>query len=93
MTDKKHKKKLKRGKKKKKDKAQAHEAEQRLSKKVNMFDRIPEACSACDKTFPKTREAHDSWLVTVFNDRKLVRLFCPECQQEFLDSEENNNEI
>ena len=84
--DKKHQKKIKRAKKKKKEKAQAQEAQQRLANKVTMFDRLPKACSACDQVFPKTQEAHASWRVTVFEDRKLVRLFCPACQQEFLDS-------
>ena len=79
--DKKHSKKIKRDKKKKKQKKQASEQQQRLSKQINMFDRLPNQCSACKKDFPKTREAHMSWKVAVQNESKTVRLFCPSCQQ------------
>jgi formamidopyrimidine-DNA glycosylase len=78
--DKKHKKKLKRAQKKKKDRAQAQEATTRIKQQMNMFDRLPGECSACGKTFPKTREAHMSWQVVVRTVQQLVRLFCPDCQ-------------
>ena len=78
--DKKHAKKIKRDKKKKKEKSQVQEEQQRLKKQMNMFDKIPESCSACKKDFPKTREAHMAWRVTVRHDQELVRLFCPDCQ-------------
>ena len=61
--DKKHAKKVKRSKKKKKDKKQAQEDQQRMSKQLGMFDRLPDSCSACKKEFPQTREAHMSWRV------------------------------
>ena len=77
--DKKHKKKLKRAAKKKKDKAQAQHLQEQLAKQMNMFDRLPESCDACGKEFPKTREAHMSWRVTVRNKEQTVRLFCPDC--------------
>jgi hypothetical protein len=35
-----------------------------------MFDMLPESCSACDKEFPKTREAHMTWRVTVRNEEQ-----------------------
>ena len=91
MTNKKHKKKLKRAAKKKKDKAQAQQQQEKLSKQMNMFDRLPEACSACGKEFPKTREAHMSWRVTVRNKEQQVRLFCPNCQDKVKTIMENNN--
>ena len=91
--DKKQKKRLKRASKKKKEKAQAQQQQEHLKKQMNMFDRLPKTCSACAKVFPKTREAHMTWKVTVRNKEQQVRLFCPECQEKVLDLVENNNEI
>ena len=91
--DKKHQKKIKRDKKKKKEKDQAQETQQRLKKQMGMFDRLPESCSACKKDFPKTREAHMSWQVTVRTEEQLVRLFCPDCQEEAKELAEKNNEV
>ena len=91
--DKKHAKKIKRDKKKKKEKSQVQEEQQRLKKQMNMFDKIPESCSACKKDFPKTREAHMSWQVTVRNEEQLVRLFCPDCQQRARELAEKQNEV
>ena len=94
--DKKHRKKLKRTAKKKKDRAIAQEAQKlqgRLKKQINMFDRMPSGCSACEKEFPKTREAHMSWRVVVRNDKEQVRLFCPDCQEKAKNMMENSDEI
>ena len=91
--DKKHKKKLKRAAKKKKDKLAAKEAMNQMTAQMNMFDRLPESCSACMKKFPKTREAHMTWQVVVRNQEQQVRLFCPECQEKAKELLENNNEV
>ena len=91
--DKKHKKKLKRSAKKKKEKAQAQQQEEHLKKQMNMFDRLPKTCSACTKEFPKTREAHMTWRVTVRNKEQQVRLFCPDCLDKARKLVENNNEV
>ena len=80
--DKKHIKKLKREAKKRKDKAAADNSQQRLTQQMNMFDRLPDACSACQEPFPKTREAHMTWQVMVWNAQQKVRLFCPPCQHK-----------
>ena len=87
----KHKKKLKRAAKKKKDKAQAEQQQQQLKKQMSMFDRLPKTCNVCGKEFPKTREAHMSWRVTVRNKEQQVRLFCPNCQDKVKTIMENNN--
>jgi len=91
--DKKHKKKLKRAAKKKKDKAKAKAQQEILGKQINMFDRLPEACDTCGKEFPKTREAHMSWRVTVRNKEKLVRLFCPDCLDKAKQAVEKQDEV
>ena len=79
MTNKKHKKQLKRAAKKKNEKKQAQEQDQKMRNQMNMFDRLPEVCNTCDEVFPKTREAHMSWKVVVRNQEQQVRLFCPAC--------------
>jgi flagellar motor protein MotB len=92
MSDKKHKKRLKREAKKKKEKKLAQDQQQKIRNQVGMFDRLPKSCSACDKVFPKTREAHMTWKVTVRNKEQQVRLFCPDCldkAKQLVEGEEN----
>jgi hypothetical protein len=91
--DKKHQKKIKRAKKKKKDKAQAQEDQQRLSKQMNIFDKLPDVCNTCKVDFPKTHEAHMSWRVVVKEEKQKVWLFCPTCQEEAKELAEKQNEI
>ncbi len=91
--DKRHKKKLKRSAKKKKEKATAQVAQEKMKKQMGMFDRLPGKCSTCNKDFPKTREAHMTWRVTVHNKEQMVRLFCPDCQEKAKELVENNNEV
>ena len=91
--DKKHKKKLKRAAKNKKEKSIAEESQAKIKKQMGMFDRLPSKCSACEKNFPKTKEAHSTWRVVVRHEKKQVRLFCPDCQQKAKELVENNNEV
>ena len=90
---KRHQKKIKRAKKKKKEKAQAQEAQIKLKKQMGMFDRLPEVCSTCEATFPKTREAHMSWRVVVKEEKEKVWLFCPDCQEKAKELVEKKNEF
>ena len=58
------------------------EAKKRLAKeikqKMSMFDKIPEACLACEKSFNKSdKEMVSSWYVVVKEDG--VNLYCPTC--------------
>ena len=89
--DKKQKKKIKRAKKKKKEKAQAQETQNKLKKQMNMFDKLPEVCSTCEKGFPKTREAHTTWRVVVKTEKEKVWLFCPDCQEKAKKMAEGEN--
>ena len=82
MTNKKHKKQLKRAAKKKNEKKQAQEQDQKMRNQMHMFDRLPKVCNTCDEVFPKTREAHMSWKVVVRNEEQQVRLFCPACLEK-----------
>ena len=80
--DKKQKKSLRRAAKKKKDKAAAQENKSKMKKQMGMFDRLPNKCSACEKDFPKTREAHMTWQVVVKTQEQKVWLYCPDCQEK-----------
>ena len=94
--DKKHKKKLKqlkRAAKKKKEKAVAQAAQEKMKKQMGMFDRLPGECSTCEKDFPKTQEAHNTWRVVVKPEKEKVWLFCPDCQEKAKELVENNNEV
>jgi len=52
----------------------------KLQEKINMFDRLPDNCSVCQKPFDKkSREMAFTWVVTVKYDQGKVSLFCPEC--------------
>ena len=56
------------------------QAEKDLAQKVNMFDRLPDSCTACSKIFDKLdREMVMSWNVVVKDQDKQVNLYCPPC--------------
>jgi len=56
------------------------EAEKELQQKVGMFDKLPDACDACKKTFDKKDKSMvQSWNVVVREAEGAVRLYCPEC--------------
>ena len=49
-----------------------------MADQVSMFGKLPDACSACQKSFDKKdRNMVFSWSVVV--KQETVRLFCPEC--------------
>lgn len=54
------------------------DASKDLSEKIFLFNKLPEACSACHKEFDKKdKDMVKSWNVVV--KQEVVRLFCPEC--------------
>ena len=56
------------------------QAEKDLAEKVNMFDRLPDKCTACEIPFDKlNREMVMSWNVVVREQDKQVSLYCPSC--------------
>jgi hypothetical protein len=58
----------------------AKRAKKDLQKKLNMFDRLPDECSACSKHFDKKdKNMVMSWNVVVKSEENLVRLYCPDC--------------
>ena len=71
-------------------------AEKEMKQKVGMFEKLPDACDACNKDFDKkNKEMVMTWSVIVKEDT--VRLYCPECWdrannliQEIKDGYENS---
>ena len=56
------------------------QAEKDMAQKMNMFDRMPDECSACDCAFDKSnKEMVMTWNVVVRSEENIVRLYCPEC--------------
>ena len=91
--DKKHRKKLKRKAKAKGLKQKSEEAQKKLQKRINLFEKLPEQCSACNKAFPKTKESHMTWKVVVRSNSEVVRLFCSDCQSKVTDFVEGQDEV
>jgi predicted RNA-binding Zn-ribbon protein involved in translation (DUF1610 family) len=54
--------------------------EKDLKQKMMLFDRIPDHCVSCEKSFDKTDvDMVVSWTVVVRNEQDSVNLYCPEC--------------
>jgi predicted RNA-binding Zn-ribbon protein involved in translation (DUF1610 family) len=68
------------GAKRKIQRAKKKRAEKELQDKINMFDKLGDACVTCDKPFDKKdREQVQSWNVVVRKKENKVNLYCPEC--------------
>ena len=64
----------------KKRKKERKEKQKALQSQLNFILDIPEECCACKKTFDKkSKEMAQTWNVTVFELKKIIRLTCPEC--------------
>tara|TARA_B100000073_G_C23623871_1_gene529678 strand:- start:682 stop:951 length:270 start_codon:yes stop_codon:yes gene_type:complete len=54
------------------------EAQEKMSRQVAQFGKLPESCTACEKEFDKKdKDMVKSWSVVV--KQEIVRLFCPDC--------------
>jgi predicted RNA-binding Zn-ribbon protein involved in translation (DUF1610 family) len=70
---------------KKKSTLTKKQAEKDLKEKLNMFDKLPEECTACDAPFDKkNRDMLNSWNVIVRTRESVVRLYCPPCWERAL---------
>ena len=51
-----------------------------FSKKIGLFNKIPDSCLTCDKEFDKkNKEMVMTWNVVVNRQKEEVRLYCPDC--------------
>ena len=71
-------------------------AEKQLERQLGLFEKLPDACDACEEDFNKTdKEMVQSWSVVVREREEVVRLYCPSCWQaakdliEHLNSQDN----
>jgi hypothetical protein len=56
------------------------ELDKEVSKKVGLFNLLPDKCHICEKPYDrKSKEMAQTWFVNVFADEKIVDLFCPDC--------------
>tara|TARA_R100000808_G_C2139129_1_gene147101 strand:- start:1474 stop:1755 length:282 start_codon:yes stop_codon:yes gene_type:complete len=83
--------KVKKGKKK-----LAKDAMSVLEQKAGLFLNIPSECCVCNEAFDKTdKEMINTWQVSVYEERKVVRLTCPVCHGKvanFLERLKNEQE-
>ena len=62
------------------ERKQKKDVEKELSKKVGLFNLLPEKCHLCEKPYDKkSKEMAQTWFVNVFEEEKIVDLFCPDC--------------
>ena len=63
-----------------------------LSEKMFMFEKLPDECSACTKTFDKkNKQMAMTWNVVV-REPDTVRLYCPDCWKMANDAIETMKE-
>jgi len=67
----------KKGNKGKKD------AEKEMATKVALFDKLPDHCLTCEKSFNRMdKEQVQSWSVVVREQEERANLYCPDCWQK-----------
>ena len=60
------------------ERAMGKKATEQVAEKIAQFNKLPVACSACQKGFDNTdKDMVSSWSVVA--RQEVVRLFCPEC--------------
>ena len=65
------------------ERKQKKDFQKEVTKKVGLFNLIPEECNKCKKPYDKkSKEMAQTWFVNVFDDEKIVDLFCPDCWRE-----------
>jgi len=55
------------------------DSQSKLIKQVSLFDKLPDMCLTCEKSFDrKSKQMAKTWNVVVKNE-ETVRLYCPDC--------------
>ena len=74
------------------------QAEKDLSKKVNMFGKLPDKCLVCNSAFDKkSKKMVKEWRVVVKEDPVAVKLYCPKCWEnansllEYVNKQQTKN--
>ena len=63
----------------KKRKQKRKDAQETLSERASMMMSHPTECCVCTTPFERNHETVKSWMVTVIEAKKTVRLTCPAC--------------
>ena len=57
-----------------------------LEQKLGLFDKLPDHCLSCHKSFNKSDKSMVmSWSVVVREGKGVVRLYCPDCWKKASD--------
>jgi hypothetical protein len=68
-------------------------SEQEISEKINMFNKLPTKCLACNSSFDrKNKKMVREWHVVVKRDPAVVKLYCPKCWNTLTNKKERENE-
>ena len=74
---------LKRQIKRKKEKKAKKKLAKEVKRQVNLFRLLPDTCTVCNVPFnKKNREHYMTWRVAVNEDKQMVVLVCPTCQEK-----------
>lgn len=61
-------------------KKKGDKSNEEIDKVVGMFDLLPDQCSACLAPYNnKDKQMVTTWNVVVKEEKKVVRLYCPDC--------------
>lgn len=67
--------------------------EEILKKRTSMFLDMPDECCVCERAFDKkSKEMARTWHVVVFEERKTIRLTCPNCWEKIKTTTEEIDE-
>ena len=62
------------------------------TKKIGLFNMIPEECNVCKAPFDrKSKEMAQTWFVDVFEQEQVVDLFCPDCWSKINEQSKTTN--
>jgi hypothetical protein len=77
------------GAKRKKERKRSKQA---LELRTSLFLNIPEKCCLCETEFDKkSKEMAQTWHIIVYEDRKVMRLTCPNCREKVDNAMEKIN--
>ena len=60
-------------------------AQKKVSKQAALMMQTPKECFVCNKPFDKTSETVKEWKIAVYEDRKILKLYCPQCWKQAKD--------
>lgn len=75
-----------------KRKKERKRTQQVLEQRTSLFLNTPEKCCLCEAAFDKkSKKMAQTWHIVVYEDRKVMRLTCPDCQKKVDNAMEKIN--